>query len=53
MANSKAFKRLVRQRMALTGESYMAAMHAIRNGGSPTPRVVKPPPPGQPPRQGP
>lgn len=30
MANTKGFKRLVRARMARTGESYMVAMHALQ-----------------------
>lgn len=30
MANTKSFKRRVRERMAQTGESYMVAMHALQ-----------------------
>lgn len=32
--NTRGFKRAVRTRMALTGESYMVAMNKLRAGGS-------------------
>lgn len=42
MSNSKAFKRLVRERMAITGEGYSTALRAIREGGDPRPKVKNP-----------
>lgn len=36
----KTLKKLVRARMVLTGERYTVALQALKNGGSPIPKVV-------------